>query len=158
MKVSKQSLLTLLVGGSIALGIAIIVVSLFANQRHWDRDTAVAAAKYDGTALLARIEGAPATAVDYPEVEDGPLTPDLRNVQEAWVAWRQHFTSDESFPAIVAWHRTRLPESEWPMEENPDKTTFRKGEWTLTLEASPDEAPKLRYRRILQWTRDSTVL
>lgn len=157
MKSRKKILLTSMVVGTIVLGLAIIIVSLFANRQHWDRNTAFAAARYDGAAHLARIEGAPATAVDYPEVEEGPLAPDLRNVEEAWLAWRQNFSSGESFASIVAWHRARLPSGEWSLEENPDKATFRKGEWTLTLEpASGGE--NLRYRRVLQWTRDPSVL
>lgn len=156
MKSKKSCFLTALVGGTILLGIAIIIVSLFANRQHWDRDTAFAAAKYDAAAILSVIDQAPATAVDYPEVEEGPLMPDLRNVQEAWVAWRQTFDTDGKFEAIVAWHREQLS-ADWILESGPDKATFQRGEWTLSLEAEPGGS-KTRYRRVLQWTRDPEVL
>ncbi len=146
----------LLVAGGLAFGIGIIIVSLFANRQHWDRNTAFSAAKYDATAIFERLNEAPASAVDYPEMEEGPLAPDLREVQEAWITWRQTYESDEGFTAIVAWHHAKLS-PEWSLDEMPDKATFRKGEWSLTLEAMPG-ASKPRYRRILQWTRDPEVL
>lgn len=156
MKSKTKPFLILLVAGTIAFGVGIIIVSLFANRQHWDRDTAFAAARYDAVAILALIDEAPATAVDYPEMEEGPIAPDLREVQEAWVAWRQLFESGDGFAAAVAWHRAKLPEG-WVVEEMPDKAVFRKGEWTLTLNARPGSSTP-RYQRVLQWTRDPDVL
>lgn len=147
---------TVLVAGSIAFGIGIIVVSLFARRQHWDRETAFSAAKYDAAAIFSVIEKAPASAIDYPEMEEGPLAPDLRQVEEAWVAWRQEFKTNESFAAIIAWHREKLS-GDWKLEEKPDIATFRRGEWALTLEALPG-GPDSRYRRVLQWTRDPEIL
>lgn len=156
MKSKAKPFLILLVAGTIAFSIGIIIVSLFANRQHWDRDTAFAAARYDAVAILALIDEAPARAVDYPEMEEGPIAPDLREVGEAWVAWRQLFESGDGFASIVAWHRANLP-AEWVVEERPDEAVFRRGEWSLMLKARPD-SPTPRYQRILQWTRDPDVL
>lgn len=154
----RKRLLILLVGGSLLFGIAIILVSLLANQKRWDRETAFAAASYDGEALLATLAGPPVEALDYPEVERGPLAPDLSNADQAWVVWKQDFAAKDGLPAFVAWHRGKLPADEWILtEENPDKATFRKGEWTLSLTHDPRSDPP-RLRREIKWTRDPSIL
>jgi hypothetical protein len=155
---NRRFLPVLLVGGTIALGIAIIIVSLSANRHRWDRETALAAAKYDGAAILALLDGEPAPALGVPEMESGPLAPDLSNAEEAWVAWRQTFSAANGLAAAVAWHRERLPAADWTLsEENPDKATFRKGEWAITLETVPRSEPP-GFRREVKWTRDPAVL
>jgi hypothetical protein len=155
---SRKRFLILLVGGSIAFGLAVILVSLLANQKRWDRETAFAAANYDGEALLATLAGPPVEALDYPEVERGPLAPDLSNADQAWVIWTQAFSAKDGLPAFVAWHRGKLPADEWTLtEENPDKATFTKGEWTLILVHDPQADPPCLHREI-RWTRDPSIL
>lgn len=155
---NRRFFLVLLVSGTIAFGIAVIVVSLFANRQKWDRETALAAAKYDGAAILALLEGEPAPRIGLPEMESGPLAPDLSNAEEAWVSWRQTFSGEKGLAAAVAWHRERLPSQEWTFSDaDPDKPTFRRGEWTLTLAAVPGTDPP-QLRRELKWTRDPDVL
>lgn len=154
----RTFLLVLLVSGSIAFGIAVILVSLFSNRLKWDRETALAAAKYDGAAILALFEGEPAPPIGLPEMESGPLAPDLSNAEEAWVSWRQTFSGEKGLAAAVAWHRERLPSQEWTFSDaDPDKPTFRRGEWTLALAVVAGTDPP-QLRRELKWTRDPNVL
>lgn len=155
---NRKRVLILLVGGSLLLGLAVTLAGLLANQKRWDRETAFATANYDGEALLATLAGSPAEALDYPEVERGPLDPDLSNADEAWVVWTQDFAAKDGLPALIAWHRGKLPSDEWILtEEHPDKATFRKGEWTLSLIHDPRSDPP-RLRREIRWTRDPSIL
>ncbi len=154
----KKRILALLVAAGIVYGIAVILVSLLANQKRWDRETAFSAAQYDGKALLAAFGDSPFEALDYPQMESGPLAPDLSQADEAWVVWKQVFSAEVGLPAAVAWHRERLPETDWTLtEEGPDKATFRKAEWTVTLERVPQADPP-RFVREVRWTRDPAIL
>ncbi len=148
----------LLVSGTIVLGIAVILISLFANRQRWDRETALAAAKHDGATILALFDGEPSPSLGFPEMESGPLAPDLSQAEEAWISWRQNFSGESGLPAAIRWHRTRLPAAEWELtEESPDKATFRKGEWTVTLQLL-STPPPVRLHRELRWTRDPDIL
>jgi len=154
----KKRLLVLLVAAGILYGVVVILVSLLANQKRFDRETAFAAARHDGEALLATFGGSPFEALDYVETETGPLAPDLARADEAWVVWKQLFSAAAGLPAAVAWHRERLPEKDWTLtEEGPDKATFRKTEWTVTLERLPQADPP-RFVREVKWNRDPGIL
>lgn len=154
----KGRLLVVLVTGSLVFGLVIILVSLLTNRKQWDRETALSVARHDGQALLSRFTESPFEALDYLQMESGPLAPDLRNADEAWVVWKQVFSADSGIPSAIAWYRERLPGEEWIQSgDTPDKATFRKGEWTVVLEAVPGAAPP-RFVREVRWTRDPDIL
>lgn len=157
MKVKKRFVI-LMVFVTILLGIALVVVSLSSYRLRLDRETAVAAAKHDGTALLSAIAGMPAGSTGFVEVEIGPLAPDLTNVDEAWIIWRQTYSAESGLSAAVDWHRKRLPEADWILKaETPDKAIFEKGEWTVTLSFLTNSDSRQIHREV-KWTRDPAVL
>lgn len=155
----KPKLLPLLaVAIVLSLAIGLIAASLFANRLRWERETALAAAKHDGAAILADLAGAPATAAGIPEMERGPLRSDLANGREAWIVWRQDFVADGEFTAVVDWHLGKLRPLGWIAEtEDPDKTIFQKENWRLSLHRPTDGRP-VRFQRELVWKTDGTTL
>ncbi|MCB1204653.1 MAG: hypothetical protein KDN18_10370 [Verrucomicrobiae bacterium] len=154
----KKRFLILLVAGTIVVGLVVILVSLVANGKRWDRETALSVAQHDGQSLLSKLSGSPFEAIDYPQMESGPLAPDLSNADEAWIVWKQDFSAGSEFPSVIAWYRERLPAGEWNESgESPDKTSFRNGEWTVTLESIPQSAPS-RFSREIKWTRNPEIL
>lgn len=154
----KRRLLVALVAGSLVFGLVIILASLLANRKRWDRETALSVARHDGQALLSRFDGSPFEALDYLQMESGPLAPDLRNADEAWIVWKQVFSAGSGIAPVIDWYRERLPGEEWIQSgDTPDNTTFRNGEWIVVLEAVPDTAPP-RFIREVRWTRDPGLL
>lgn len=145
----------LLVGGTILIGLALIIVSLFSNRIRWDCETAVAAANFDGETLIKQLADLPATSTSFREVESGPLAPDLSNVREAWITWEETFSSKASFSDLTSLYRRRLGTLEWATTETTDRNlaSFTKGEWTLTLTLLPGDATAetTSFQRLIKW-------
>lgn len=145
----------LLVGGTILLGLALIIISLYSNRIRWDRETALAAANYDGETLIKQLADLPATSTSFREVESGPLEPDLSNAREAWITWKESFSSQISFSDLTASYRRTLGTLDWTTTETTQKNvaSFRKGEWTLTLTllAGDATAGTIRIHRLIEW-------
>lgn len=145
----------LLVSAAIVLGIAIILVSLHSNRLRMERETALAAAKYDGESLLSQFREAPASSIDFLEMDSGPDHPDLRDADQAWTTWKQSFSTTDSFAAIVEWYRSRLLPLGWKMSgsEDPGKADFVKDNWTFTLllHLKGNEPSPVQFQRVLSW-------
>ncbi len=145
----------LLVSTTIALGIAIILVSLHSNRLRMERETALAAAKYDGDALLKQLDEMPAASLDFLELDFGPHHPDLRQAREAWATWRQTFSSAVTFAKIVEWHRARLEPLGWVVDggDDSDEAVFIKEDWSLTLIRLPDGGTPTsnQFQRQIRW-------
>jgi hypothetical protein len=153
---SKRKRLPLfLVGGTIVLGLVIILVSLFASRVQWDRETVVAAANYDGAALIRRLADLPVTSVTFREIDSGPLAADLRTIREAWITWTETFSTESGFSGIIEAYRSRLDPIGWESSDSSDPAiaTFRNGEWKLTLTQIPDpkSSASIRFRRLIEW-------
>ncbi len=142
----------ILVAATLVLGIVVIVLSVYSNRLRLERETVLAAAKYDGEALIALLKEMPATSIDFLEMDSGPDDPDLREANQAWTTWTQSFSTTAGFSEIIALHRTRLEPLGWVAgeAENPDRTTFTKGEWSLTLVSLSDTNPA-SFRRQIHW-------
>ena len=153
MKKSKHPVI--LIGGALLLGMILILLSLFSNRVRWDRETAVSAAKYDGEALIKQLSVLPAVSISFREVESGPLAPDLSNVREAWIAWKETFSSQTSFPDLASSYRQNLGKLGWTTIESTDRNvaSFQNGEWTLTLTllSMDAKAQPIRFRRLIEW-------
>lgn len=152
MRANPRLIPVLLVSATLILGTAIIVLSLHANRLRLDRETALAGAKYDGEILLSQLQEAPATSIDFLEVDSGPDHPDLREANQAWTTWTQSFSTTSGFPEIIAWHRTRLEPLGWVVDATGKTGTasFTKGDWSLTLTSLPDTTPP-SFRRQIHW-------
>ena len=154
MSAKLKRLPVILVGGTIVLGLGLIIISLYSNRITWDRKTAVSAAKYDGEALIKQLADLPATSIEFREVDSGPLAPDLSNVREAWVTWKESFSAGADFPDTVNAYLTRLTSLGWEKLESTDPSIarFGKGEWlvTLTLLSDPGATP-IRFSRLIEW-------
>lgn len=151
----KSQVPVILVGGAIFMGLAIIIVSLYSNRVQWDRDTVVSAANYDGEALIKQLAVIPATAMSFREVDSGPLISDLSNAHEAWITWKETFSSQMSFSDLAAAYRENLGAMGWTTIESTDRNDagFRNGEWSVTLTLLPLDATSAsnRFRRLIEW-------
>ncbi|MEQ1839373.1 MAG: hypothetical protein ABL994_03095 [Verrucomicrobiales bacterium] len=152
MRLNPRFIPVLLVSATLILGAAIIVLSLHANRLRIDRETVLASAKYDGEILLSQLREMPAASIDFLEMDSGPDHPDLREANQAWTTWTQSFSTTAGFSEIIDWHRTRLEPLGWVAgeAENPDRITFTKGEWSLTLVSLSDTNPA-SFRRQIHW-------
>lgn len=152
MRPNPRLIPVLLVSATLILGAVIIVLSLHANRLRLERETVLAAAKYDGEILLSQLREMPATSIDFLEMDSGPDHPDLREADQAWTTWSQSFSTTEGFSGIISWHRTRLEPLGWVFNgtEKSGTASFTKGDWSLTLLAIPETTPP-SFRRQIHW-------
>lgn len=138
-----------MLAGTVLLGASIIAISWFADRKAWDRDTDLLAARHDTDRLVKELGEPPgAEALDFLEVETGPLRRDLNSIEEAWVVMTQSWRSPSGFEGMVAWHDGRLRELGW-LETQPGE--YAKGRWKITL--SPDPSDATACRRRVEWNR-----
>ena len=152
----KRTVPVILVSGAIIIGVATVLAGLFANEKKWDRETVVAAAKYDGTKLIEELASVPeAKPLGYLEMKTGPLQKNLSTRNEAWVRWEQHWATRTSFSEVVDWHREKLAGKGGTQKNEPTKASarFAREQWEIVLEPPAIKGESGFVRRI-EWNRD----
>ena len=144
-----------LVGSCVVVGLVLILISLFSSRITWDRETAVAAAQYDGEALIKQLTDLPQTAIEYREIDSGPPAPDLTKVREAWITWNESFSSEVDFAGVIDAYHERLAPLGWTRVVSSERevASFQNGEWTLNLNLIPHPKPPAatRFLRLIEW-------
>lgn len=148
----------ILIGLTLGLGVTIIFLSLRTNRDQYDRETELAAAKYDSREILAELKSIPASALEMPEFENSPLQQALNEESEMWARWEQRFSAETSFNEIADTYGEVLLSMGWnrmPAQET-GVVTFEFEDWSIDLHqisGAADSKP-IEFRRELLWEKE----